>query len=418
MKILLSAFNCNPHKGSEEAWGWAWAEGLSQIGHEVWVITKADNQPSIKAEMSAKPRSNLHFFYCEFSPPSTSWLLFEGYRFGMLNQTINAEWRLFWWQWGAYKLAKYLSQQVEFDFIHHVTNSCIRRYSFMGFLGIPFILGPLAGGVTVPWHLRKSYPFMGKLRDLLRDLANFLIHFNPLIHLTFDRASKIYCDSKETQACIPQFYRTKSEILFYIPTPEIPDISDVIKQKSQEKEVLRVLFVGRLLYWKGLHLALKAFAQLHQKIPDSRFTIIGSGTDEKWLQQLAARLNISNFVDWVPWIEQKEVFQAYLKHDVFLIPTLHDTGPNVILEAFYSALPVVSLDLGGSGVMVDETCGRVIKTEGCSEEKVIQGLSNALIELATNPTLRYKLSEGALARTSKFMWRDILEKVYPSSSIC
>ena len=96
MNILLSAFNCNPHQGSEEAWGWAWAEGLSKMGHEVWVITKAENQPSIKAEISANPRSNWHFFYYEFPPPSTSWWLFEGHQFGMLTQTINAEWRLFW----------------------------------------------------------------------------------------------------------------------------------------------------------------------------------------------------------------------------------------------------------------------------------------------------------------------------------
>jgi glycosyltransferase involved in cell wall biosynthesis len=66
--------------------------------------------------------------------------------------------------------------------------------------------------------------------------------------------------------------------------------------------------------------------------------------------------------------------------------------------------------------MVDETCGRVIRTDKLSEEAVIQALSDALMELAKNPELRYKLSEGALARTSQFVWRDVLEEVYPCSS--
>ncbi len=110
------------------------------------------------------------------------------------------------------------------------------------------------------------------------------------------------------------------------------------------------------------------------------------------------------------------MIQAYLEHDVFLYPSLHDASPNVILEAFYCGLPVVCLDLGGPGVMVDETCGRVIRTDKLSEEAVIQALSDALMELAKNPELRYKLSEGALARTSQFVWRDVLEEVYPCSA--
>jgi glycosyltransferase involved in cell wall biosynthesis len=416
MKILISAFNCHPYKGSEEGLGWAWVRGLSQMGHQVWVITIAENQSSIDQELSANPVSNLHFFYHELVPYSSSWWMFESHRFGMLTQLLDMEWRWFRWQWGAYRLAKSLTEQVAFDYVQHVTNTSVRRYSFMGFLGIPFILGPLAGGVRAPWPLRKSYPFMGQLLDLSRDLANVLVKFNPLLHLTFAKASKIYCDSQQTQAVIPGFYRSKSQILFYIATPEIFEIPKAIKRKPKEKEIFRVLFVGRLVYWKGLHLGLKAFAQLQQKMPGSRLTAIGEGSDAGWLQGLAEQLGISNAVEWVPWMAQKEVFKAYLQYDVLLIPTLHDTGPYVILEAFSCGLPVICLDLGGPGVMVDESCGRVIKTDRLREEAVIQALSDALMELATNPDLQHQLSKGALARTSQFMWKDVLEAVYTEGS--
>ena len=61
--------------------------------------------------------------------------------------------------------------------------------------------------------------------------------------------------------------------------------------------------------------------------------------------------------------------------------------------------------------MVDETCGRVVKTDGLSEEAVIRTLSNALVELAENSGLRRQLSEGALARPSQFPFKGVVERL-------
>lgn len=51
MKILLSAYACEPDKGSEPSVGWSWAIELSRLGHEVHVLTRANNKPSITAAM-------------------------------------------------------------------------------------------------------------------------------------------------------------------------------------------------------------------------------------------------------------------------------------------------------------------------------------------------------------------------------
>ena len=44
MKILLSAYACEPYKGSEPDVGFQWALTLSKLGHEVHVLTKKSNQ--------------------------------------------------------------------------------------------------------------------------------------------------------------------------------------------------------------------------------------------------------------------------------------------------------------------------------------------------------------------------------------
>ncbi|NEO96794.1 MAG: glycosyltransferase, partial [Moorea sp. SIO3G5] len=312
MKILISAFNCNPEKGSEDELGWSWVLQLSQMGHEVWVITEANNQPSIEQFISKKSLKNINAYYHNLPVFSFNRWIFKGNKFGIIAMRITVEILLFHWQWGAYQTAKLLTQQVAFDCVHHVTNSCVRRYSFMGFLGLPFILGPLAGGLRTPWRFRKSYPLMGKILDFGRDLANSWIQFNPLMHLTFTKASKIYLDSEQTRSLIPKFYRHKSEVIFNVPPCRMTTIPEGIQRKSTETETFRVLFVGRLLFWKGLHLGLKAFAQLLDKIPNARLTALGRGPEEKWLQGLTEQLGIQNAVDWISWIDQKELISAYL----------------------------------------------------------------------------------------------------------
>ncbi|NEO35106.1 MAG: glycosyltransferase family 4 protein [Moorea sp. SIOASIH] len=415
MKVLLSAYQCQPNTGSENGIGWAWATQLARMGHEVWVITWSYNQIPVEQELQVNPIPNIHFIFCDHP----TWLsrLFKILITRQVMLLSFPLWELMsiWWQWDAYRIAKSLTQEVVFDRVHHVTNTAIRRPSFMGLLGIPFIFGPVAGGVKAPWFLRKSYPLKGWLFDFIRDISNTIVQFDPLMNLTFITASKIYCRSKDIQALIPKFYRYKSEVIFDIPLHEIREMPLVSEQKLLEKDTFQVLFVGRFLYWKGVHLALKAFSLLHQKIPNSRFTVIGRGSEETWLQRLSEKLGIKDAVDWIPWMEQKKLSSAYLQHDVFLFPSLHDSGGLVILEALCHGLPVVCLDLGGPGVMVDETCGRVIKTDGFTEEAVIQRLSDALVELAENSELRQQLSERALAQPTKFEFKNVVEQIYSSS---
>ena len=412
MKILLSAFNCQPGVGSEEGRGWCWVNQLALMRHEIWVITCSNNQPEIEKELQKNPKHNLHFIYCK----KANWLPWAYQLSNAIHSPLGAkiisQTAKTWWQWDAYQIAKSLTQEVKFDLVHHVTNTTIRRPSFMGLLKIPFILGPLAGGVKTPKYLTKSYPLIGKLSDFLRDLANTWIRFDPLMHLTLNNAIKIYCDSEQTQMLLPKIYRFKSEVLFSMPTREITTIPQVIEPDSREKEIFRVLYVGRFLYWKGLHLALKAFAQLYQKNFNASFTLIGKGQQQAWLQGYAKQLNIEEAIDWKPWMEWKQLSSAYLQHDVLLFPSLHDMGGNVVLESLNHGLPVVCLDLGGPGVMVDDTCGRVIGTDGLSEETVVFGLSNALVELAENLELRHRLSKGALIRATQFSFKNILNYIY------
>ena len=65
MKLLLSAFDCDPYAGSEAAIGWGWTYYNALAGHEVWCITQAKNKENLEKFCTAHPIPNLHFIFVE-----------------------------------------------------------------------------------------------------------------------------------------------------------------------------------------------------------------------------------------------------------------------------------------------------------------------------------------------------------------
>ena len=84
----------------------------------------------------------------------------------------------------------------------------------------------------------------------------------------------------------------------------------------------------------------------------------------------------------------------------------------MVLEAMAHGLPTVCLDLGGPAVIVNHSCGRVIRTRGKTETEVTEALGDALAELAADVHLRAWLKEGALARCRKYQWSKVVRRLY------
>lgn len=415
MNILLSAYACEPNQGSEPGVGWHWAIELARLGHQVWVITRANNQPSIEQQLQSNrrdeedgelkkinptfPIANLHFVYYDLPPWARWWKKAPGgiYLYYLL------------WQLGGYRLAQALKTQVNFDLVHHITFGVFRQPSFMAFLGIPFIFGPLGGGERTPYPLRQSFSLKGHILDWLRDLSNWLVSIDPIMHSVYTRSSVILCKTKATLLSIPKQYHHKCQVNLEIGINPQPNL---VNKSHDNDGKFRILYASRLIYWKGLHLGLKAFAQFHQEMPNSRLTVIGNGSDRDWFYSLADKLKINHAIDWIPWMAREDLQKYYGQYDIFLYPSLHDSSGNVILEALSQGLPVVCLDLGGPGVMVNESCGRVIATAGLSETDAIKSLSEAIKDLALNHELLSQLGDGAFVRSQEYRWDKVVGNLY------
>jgi len=289
-----------------------------------------------------------------------------------------------------------------------VTFGVFRQPSFMGRLGIPFIVGPLGGGERTPFRLRMGYGFRAHVLDAVRDVANVLATWRPSVRHMFATANLILVKTPHTGRLVSSRFRHKVRHLLEIGAGAVTRTGPAPRKQGP----FRFLFVGRFLFWKGMQYGLRAFARVLRELPDVRLTMIGAGPDEARWRELSRTLNITQAVDWVSWVPQRELEQLYCAHQTLLFPSLHDSSGGVVLDALSHGLPVVCLDLGGPGVLVNESCGIVVTTAGRTRRELIADLAQGMKVLANQPDKLHELQAGALARARELTWSAAVRSVY------
>jgi glycosyltransferase involved in cell wall biosynthesis len=167
-----------------------------------------------------------------------------------------------------------------------------------------------------------------------------------------------------------------------------------------------------LLYWKGVHIAVEAMAQLVANMPDAQLTIVGNGPEEARLKTEIAQRGLGANITFVSWMPQEQFLRLYDTHDLFVFPSLHDSTGWVVLESFCKGLPVACLNLGGPKDIVTPQCGIIVDTQGLDTSGVAARLAEELRVLLADPERLTALSAGAIARVGEFLLRDQVQRLY------
>jgi glycosyltransferase involved in cell wall biosynthesis len=161
-----------------------------------------------------------------------------------------------------------------------------------------------------------------------------------------------------------------------------------------------------------MHLGIRALAYARDAGVDATLTIVGDGPARGHLEELAKTLGVAPYITWWGAVPRQQLLGMYSGHDAFLFPSLRDASPTVIVEAAAHALPTICLALGGSGKMVDDTCGRVVAAENRTEADCVTELGRGIKTLAEDEELRLALSRGAIARYREFTWSNVVAQLY------
>ncbi|MEI2581620.1 glycosyltransferase family 4 protein [Scytonema sp. PRP1] len=390
MKILMSAYSCEPGKGSEPGVGWNFVRAVAKY-HEVWVLTRPDEgREVIEAELARNPIPNLHFIYFTLPIWGGGWK----WKFGAMQL------HYYLWQIQAYFVARRLHRQIGFDLAHHVTFVKYSRPSFLCLLPIPFIWGPVGGGEFAPRAFWQDFSLSNKIHETVRMLACWVFESDPFARLTAQRSVLAKATTEDTAARVRKMGARNVQVYSESGLPR-EEIARLAQCSMSSDSQVRFASVGRLLHWKGFHLGLRAFAQA--KLPDAEYWVFGDGPEKKRLQCLADKLGIAQQVKFWNKLPREETLRKLGECTALVHPSLHDSGGWVCLEAMAAGRPVLCLDLGGPAVQVTEQTG--FKVPAHTPEQAVRDLSKGMVSLAKDSDLRVRMGEAGRRRVSEmFDW--------------
>ena len=387
MKVLLSAYACEPGRGTELGVGWNTAWEIAKY-HEVWVLTRPDDgRESIEAELQRNPNPNLHFVY--FTLPIFGSMWRQGSSIAFLIH-------YYFWQIQAFFVARRLHEEINFDLAHHVTFVRHSSPSFLVLLPIPFIWGPVGGGESAPAPFWQDFSWRNKVYEILRSGIRWVGERDPFAQMTAQRSTIVRATTEDTAIRIRHMGAKQVEIF-----PESSLTKEEIVRLSQcavsNRTAVRFISMGRLLHWKGFHLGLRAFAQA--QLPAAEYWVLGDGPERQRLEELAAELGIADRVKFWNRLPRDEALQKLGSCTALVHPSLHDSGGWVCLEAMMAARPVICLDLGGPAVQVTEETG--FKVAAGDPDGAARGLAAAMVRLANDPELQSAMGQSGQRRVKE-----------------
>jgi L-malate glycosyltransferase len=146
-----------------------------------------------------------------------------------------------------------------------------------------------------------------------------------------------------------------------IPVPNPVDTSVFRPRPRSSNERLRLLSVGNLVEVKGHRHLLDAFAALLRSGVDAALDVVGVGVLETDLRQQAAAVAPPGRVRFHGALSRHAVAAMMRSTDVFVLPSLWENMPCVLIEAMASGVPCVATRVGGVPEVVDRTTGLLVE---------------------------------------------------------
>jgi glycosyltransferase involved in cell wall biosynthesis len=330
LRILLSAFSCEPGKGSEPEVGLRALLAAAER-HSVWVLTNTTGVPALQRYLDGhRLRPQIHL---------------EPIPLGVDDRGLGLasfHWYYDQWQRQAMRRALELDRSVGFDVVHHVTMSTVWTRVGVAAVPKPLIWGPVGGGVEPPLRLLTELGLRGVLDDAVRVASRRVLSRLPPMRVAPQTAAVILAQNRHVVRRLHA--RTPVSVL---PNATAVDLDGIRPQGRRTQEIL---LVGRIVAWKGGHLALRALR--HVTHPGAVLRVYGEGPDQFRLEQAARRWGLRDRVRFETWIDRRALLPKIASAGVLLHPSFHDDAPLCVGEALSLSTPVVCLDHGGPAEVV------------------------------------------------------------------
>ncbi|MDQ2093173.1 glycosyltransferase family 4 protein [Rhodalgimonas zhirmunskyi] len=405
-RVLVIAEAANPEWVSVPLVGWSLATALRDVA-DVHIVTQVRNREAFLRAGEVEGESFTAIDSEALARPM--WKLGEALRMGQgkgwtMMQAVAAlsyphfE-RLVWKTFGADLEAG------RFDVVHRVTPLSPTAPSPLAAkcagVGVPFVMGPLNGGV--PWpkgfdaERRREKEWLSYLRGAYKAL--------PGRRATLRHASAIITGSRHTASEVPDAFAEKC---VYIPENGI-DPARFSLVADPQGDVLRACFVGRMVPYKGPDMLLEAALPL-LKAGRMRIEMIGDGPMLPGLKAFAEAEGVAGQIGFHGWLAHERVQEVMAGCHLLSFPSVREFGGGVVLEAMALGVVPMIVDYAGPGELVDARLG--IKVAIGTRAEIVEGFGAALRRAAESPQALCRMSAaGRDEIAARFTWARKAEQV-------
>ncbi|MCK5851080.1 MAG: glycosyltransferase [Kiritimatiellae bacterium] len=180
-------------------------------------------------------------------------------------------------------------------------------------------------------------------------------------------------------------------------TPQNNTISRLIDKSNGAKNIL---YVGRMDPYKNISTLLKALATARKNCGFQISLTIAGGLDPRYPEtpKLAEELGISNAVKWTGYLSNKDLLSLYQHCDLLVHPSRYEGFGLTVAEAMSCGLPVICSNTGP----MPEVAGNAAIMLDPDD---IDGFTNNICKVLTNPALAAEMKEKGLEQSAKFTWK-------------
>ena len=187
---------------------------------------------------------------------------------------------------------------------------------------------------------------------------------------------------------------------FGIDSEVIPNIVDLNRFAFRSREPLqpRILSTRNFEDLYNVECTLRTFHLVQQRYPQASLTLVGAGSQERALRELAAALALRN-VHFAGSVQPSDIWRYYAEADIYLQTPNIDNMPSSVLEAFASGCAVVSTNAGGvPAILTDEVHGLLVD---CNDH---EGAAARIVRVIEDPRLASRLTSAARDTCEQYRW--------------
>jgi len=399
-RVLLIIEQCNPEWASVPLVGYEFFNGISALA-DVTLATHQRNREALE-----KVRGQRRIIYIQESAASAAfyrqvarissrgginWPLHHA-----LSYPLYAEFNR-----GVYQALAPAVRRGDFDLVHALT-PMIPRYPYKIIRACgntPFLLGPVNGGVPFPANFRevawKEFAHYNFLR--------LFTHLIPGYAATYRRADYVLAGSTYTLEYLRRTFRLPADRLELMPENGLRAEFFQEPDRAGRQGPVQLLFVGRLVPYKGADILLDAVGRLPAaRRGQIQLTVVGDGPERPSLEAQVECLGLAGAVHFVGWVEQQQTKEYYAQADLFCFPSIREFGGAVVLEAMASGLPCLVADHGGIAEYVTPDCG--VKIAPLNREYLVVRLAEQIEALCRERDRRLAMGAKARERARQFAW--------------